>query len=84
MTTTEQAQPTRRGQPVWLVYLSLLLAGLLLLADAYGLTLLSRWTARLGVALVFSALSLIIGRGRTAGYIAAVIIWLAVLATLIV
>lgn len=81
---TEEAKPPSKKQPYWLVYLSLLLAGLLLLAEAYNLAHLHRWTVKLGIALVYSALSLFIGNGRAAGFIAAAVIWLAVLATFLV
>ncbi len=68
----------KKKQPWWLVYTSLLLSGMLLLADAYDVTQLHRWTARLGVALVFSAIALIWARGRMPGKIAVAIIWIAV------
>jgi hypothetical protein len=68
----------KKKQPFWLIYVALLLAGILLLADAYNLTQLSRWTARLGISLVFSAIALIVGNGRTVGYMAVAIIWIAV------
>jgi hypothetical protein len=74
----------KRKQPFWLIYTALLLAGAILLADAYDFTQLARWTARLGVSLVFSAIALIIGNGRSAGFVAAAIIWLAVIATIFV
>lgn len=86
----EQAKPASqpksvsKKQPYWLVYFSLLVAGLILLADAYHFAHLHRWTARLGIALVYSAVSLFIGRRRTAGFIAAAIVWLAVIATFFV
>lgn len=76
-----EAKPPSRKQPYWLVYFSLLLAGLLLLADAYNLAHLHWWTVKLGIALIYSALSLFIGNGRAAGFIAAAVVWLAVLAT---
>ena len=79
-----EAKPPSRKQPYWLVYFSLLLAGLLLLADAFGFAYLQRWTVKLGIVLIYSALSLFIGNGRAAGFIAAVIVWLAVLATFFV
>ena len=82
--TVDDTKPDIKKQRWWLVYLSLLLAGLLLLADAYSLTQLHRWTARLGIALVYSAVCLFAGRGRLVGYIAAAIIWLAVVTTLFV
>ena len=79
-----EAKPPLRKQPYWLVYFSLLLAGLLLLADAFGFAYLQRWTVKLGIVLIYSALSLFIGNGRAAGFIAAAVVWLAVLATFFV
>ncbi len=73
----------KKPQPLWLVYIALLLGGAILIADAYNVTTLNRWTARLGVSLVFSAIALIVGNGRTAGFVAVVIIWLAVIASYI-
>ena len=82
--TAEEAKPPSKKQPYWLVYFSLLLAGLLLLADAFGFAYLQRWTVKLGLVLIYSALSLFIGNGRAAGFIAAAIVWLAVIATFFV
>jgi len=79
-----QAKPPSKKQPYWLVYFSFLLAGLLLLADAYNLAHLHWWTVKLSIALIYSALSLFIGNGRAAGFIAAAVVWLAVLATFFV
>ena len=79
-----EAKPPSKKQPYWLVYFSLLLAGLVLLADAFDYSYLQRWTLKLGIALVYSALSLFIGNGRAAGFIATAVIWLAVLVTIIV
>lgn len=84
---TEEAKPALEAktplkkQPYWLVYFSLLLAGLLLLADAFDFAYLQRWTVKLGIVLIYSALSLFIGNGRAAGFIAAAVVWLAVLVT---
>jgi hypothetical protein len=76
----EKTVPARpKKPPYWLIYVSLLMSGVLLLADAYNVTQLSRWTARLGIALVFSALSLLWPKSRIAGQIAALIIWIAVI-----
>ena len=72
----------RKMQAVWLVYTALIIAGLLLLADAFHILHLAKWTAKVGVCLLFSAVALIIGNGRPAGYIATGIVWLAVIATL--
>jgi hypothetical protein len=80
--TVDQQKTIVKKQPYWLVYLSFLLAGLLLLSDAYHFAHLAKWTAKLGIALVYSAVSLFIGKGRAVGYVAAVVMWLAVLATI--
>ena len=64
--------------PLWLIWVALLIAGLLLLAEAFHIYQLTRTTTRLGVALVWSAVALMIGNGRWAGNMATVIVWLAV------
>lgn len=73
-------KPKKKKQPYWLIYISLVVSGLLLIADAYNVTSLSKWTAQLGVTLLVSVGSLLIGNGRTAGYVAAAAIWIAVIA----
>ncbi|MGD8923180.1 MAG: hypothetical protein PVH24_08005 [Candidatus Zixiibacteriota bacterium] len=83
----EQSEPgvqKKRKQPYWLLYISILLAGILLLADAAGYAPLQRLTARLGIALVLSAFALVIGNGRQMGYWATGIIWVAVIITFFV
>ena len=77
----EKPEKTVKKQPYWLIYVALLLGGLLLLAHAFELSTLQKWTARLGIALVYSALALVVGNGRAPGYIAVVIVWLCVLLT---
>ncbi|MEW6412829.1 MAG: hypothetical protein AB1483_10200 [Candidatus Zixiibacteriota bacterium] len=74
---------TKKKQPMWLVYVALLLGGAILLADAYNVTQLDRWTARLGLSLVYTALALFVGNGRTVGFVAVAIVWLAVIASYI-
>lgn len=59
----------------WLVYTSMVLGGLLLLGEAYEFAQLQKWTAKVGIALLFSAISLVIGNGRKSGFLAAGIIW---------
>jgi|GEM_PF-532720 len=71
-------------QPFWLIYVSIFLAGLMLLADAFHVTALQKISARLGVTLIISALNLIIGRGKPAGYIATAIIVVALIITFFV
>lgn len=78
---TEKTVPASGGkkkpsQPVWLLYGSLILGGLMFLGEAVGITLLQRTTTRVGIALLYSALALIVGNGRTMGYVATAIVCL--------
>jgi len=79
-----KSQAKKKKQPVWLVYLSLLIAGAILLADAFDIAHLNLWTGKLGIGLVWTALALFAGGGRPAGIAAVAIVWLAVLATFLV
>lgn len=81
MSTTTAPSSTRR--PWWILYLTILVSGLLLLADGFQIAHLDRWTARLGIALVYSAFVLFVGKGRTLAIISAAIVCLAVLLTFI-
>lgn len=72
---------TTQGEPYWLVYIALVLAGILLLSDAFHFAQLSKWTARIGIALIYSALAMFVGNGRWSGHLAVVIVWLAVIIT---
>lgn len=67
----------------WMLYLTLLIAGLLLLSDAFHVAHLARWTAKFGIALVYSAFVLYVGKGRPLAVTSAAIICLAVVATLV-
>jgi len=77
-------QSTPKGQYYWLIYAAALIAGLLLIADALGYYPLQRITAKLGIALIYSALALMIGGSRPSGIIATVVVWFAVLLTFLV
>ena len=72
---------TNQSEPYWLVYIALVLAGIMLLADAYYIAQLSKWTARIGIALIYSAIAMFVGNGRWPGHLAVVIVWLAVIIT---
>ncbi len=71
----------KRKQPVWLLYAAAVVAGLLLLADGLNVTFLARVPAKLGIALVFSAVALLLDRSKNIGIIATVIVWVAVVVT---
>jgi hypothetical protein len=80
----ERPRKKVKKQPYWVLYLSILLSGLVLIADAVSYAPVQKITARLGIALLVSALALIIGNGRTVGYAAAALIWIAVIVTFLV
>jgi hypothetical protein len=85
MPTDSDSKTIKAGQVdqrYWIAYIGLFLAGLILLADAYNMTQLDRWTARVGIALVYTAFALVIAKGRTSGTIGSVVVWVAVLLTL--
>lgn len=86
MTTDSQSKTVKpkKKDPYWLIYIGLLLAGILLLADAYAIAHLSRWTAKFGIALVYSAFALIIANGRKSGIIAVAIVWIALIASYVI
>ncbi len=73
-----------KEQPFWLIYISLLISGIILLADAVGIEALDRWTARLGIALTYSAIALLVANGRKAGFVAVAILWISVIIAYIV
>ena len=77
--SNKQARPAS----LWVIYVGILLAGILLVGDAYALAGLSRWTAKLGIALLWAAAALVLGRGRWMGYASAAIVVVAVTATFI-
>jgi hypothetical protein len=68
-----------KGEPWWVVYIALLVAGVILLGEAYEVAQLQKWTARLGISLVYSAMALLVANGKFPGILAAVIVWVAAL-----
>ncbi|MBD3403436.1 hypothetical protein GF420_11110 [candidate division GN15 bacterium] len=76
--------PKKKRQPYWLIYGALILGGVLFLGQALGLDALQRTTFRIGIALLYSALSLIVGNGRMPGYLATAIIVLSTIAVYLV
>jgi len=74
----------KKSQGYGLIYFALLLAGVLMLAQAAGYHPLQRVPAKLAVGLLYSALALFLGNGRPAGFFATAIIWLAVIATFMI
>ncbi len=83
MTVTEVTKPEKKkkAEPYWLIYISAILSGLLLISFALDIGSLQKVSARLGLGLLFGAFALIVGRGRVAGYIAAGLIGFVVILT---
>ena len=77
--TTENNVPKKSLN--WLIYLSLIISGLLLLADAFNATYFNRWTARIGIGLLFTALAFIVGAGQKKSQIAVGILYGSIIAT---
>jgi hypothetical protein len=65
----------------WLIYIAALLAGLLLMADAASFRPLTKISARLGIALLYTAFAFIAGGARASAIIGSILVWLAVLLT---
>lgn len=81
----KQAGGKKKGtEPLWLIYVAALLSGIVLLADAVDYTPLQKIPARLGIALVFSALALFIGMNRRSAFVAAALIWVVTILTFFV
>jgi len=84
MTDATADKAAKTSGPIWLVYVAAVIAGVVLLSDAMGWGPLVKLSARLGVALLFSAVALMIGRSRPAGIIAVAIVWIGTIITFFV
>ena len=78
MKTNNDKKPDRL---LWLIYLALLAAGVLLIGDALNAAIISKLTTRLGVGLLFSVFALVVGKNRPGGIIAVGILWIAIIIT---
>ncbi len=83
MTETDVTKPGKKknAEPYWLIYISAILSGLLLIGYALDIGALQKISARLGIGLLFGAFALIVGRSRVAGYIAAGLVGFVVILT---
>ncbi|MBU8933125.1 MAG: hypothetical protein KOO62_03870 [candidate division Zixibacteria bacterium] len=81
--SNEQPQAQTKGTKgaFWMIYLGLAVAAIVLLGDGLSISHLERWTARIGIALLFTVLFLLVCRNMTRAITASAIIWLAVIAT---
>lgn len=78
--SSKTAVPTARSHD-WLMWIALALAGIMLLADAYNWSHLDKWTARIGITLVYAAFALLISGGKTVGYLSSGIVAVSVVLT---
>lgn len=74
----------KQGGDLWVVYLGLLLAGLMMLAEAANYRPGMKLSARLAAALIYTAVSLFITNGKPIGYVGVGIVWVAVLVTALI
>ncbi len=86
---TEQASNSQTEEPIkkssfWMIYTSLLISAILLLGDGLSISHLEKWTAKVGVALLFTVLFLLSCKSQTKAIIASAIIWIAVIATFVI
>lgn len=71
--------PSKQKQYYWLIYIAALLAGVLLIADAVNYHPATKATARLGIALLYTAFAFIVGGKRASATIGTILVWAAVL-----
>lgn len=71
--------PSKQKQYYWLIYIAALLAGVLLIADAVNYLPATKATARLGIALLYTAFAFIVGGKRASATIGTILVWAAVL-----
>ncbi len=77
--TKNNESSKKKNQYYWLIYLAFLLGGIILIAQAVDFTPITKWTAKLGVALLFSAFALLVANGKKTGYVATSIIWIVII-----
>ena len=82
MTEIHDNEKRLRGKPYyWLIYIAAILSGLLLLADAAAYGPATKITARLGIAILYTAFALWLGRSCPTAWIGTILVWTAVLLT---
>ena len=82
MSDTNEKIPSKK-EHYWLIYIAAIVSGFLLLADAVDFAPATKITARLGIALLYTAFAFIVGKGRPSTYIATILLWLAVVLTIV-
>ena len=73
----------QKKQYYWLIYIAAILSGFLLLADAVNYAPVTKITARLGIALLYTAFAFMVGKARPSVYIGTILLWVAVVLTFV-
>ena len=81
--SSTEKEPIKKSS-LWMIYTSLLISAVILLGDGLAITHLDKWTAKVGIALLFSVFFFLICKNQTKAIIASVIIWIAVIATFVI
>jgi len=76
--STDKAK-TKKKERLWPLWLALLVAGILLLSEAIGIAHLTKWTARLGIGLIYSAVVIVPAGGRWPAMTGISLVWLAII-----
>ncbi len=79
---SEEPRNSAAPQNVWLIYIALIAAAIMLLGDGLDIRMLAKLTTRLGGSVLLSAFFLILGKNRPAGIVATAIIWIAFIITI--
>lgn len=75
--------PPKQKPHHWLIYVAAILAGFLLLAHAANFAPATKITARLGIALLYTAFAFLFGKARPSAYIGTILLWVAVVLTIV-
>jgi len=67
-----------------MIYTSIFVSAVILLGDGMALTHLNKWTAKVGIALLFTVFFMLVCKNQTKAIIASLIIWIAVIATFVI
>jgi len=76
-------EPVKRST-YWMIYTSIFVSAVILLGDGMALTHLNKWTAKVGIALLFTVFFMLVCKNQTKAIIASLIIWIAVIATFVI
>jgi len=76
-------EPVKKSS-LWMIYTGIFVSAIILLGDGMALTHLNKWTAKVGIALLFTVFFMLVCKNQTKAIIASLIIWIAVIATFVI